>query len=142
MAMAFMRLRVFNGVCLVASTGILVLNLISGKYGVMAWDSAREQTDKVYEATGIIISNAKPASIQKFGQAEFKRAYKLLMTKGADRREIEAHLGIGQQQPESNKVRYRTNTGRSLEANYGEDGGLQQWQWSDEGKPKLPGGSI
>ena len=138
--MALVRVRVFNGVAIVGATGILLLNLRTGQYGRFDWQAAREQADKVYEAAGIVVSTARPANLQKFGEAEFKRAFELLRKRGSDRRDIESIIGKGEQEPNSSRVNYRTTTGRTLKAEYGEDGSLQQWQWQDEGRPKLPKG--
>ncbi|CAD5983726.1 hypothetical protein NO108_04886 [Planktothrix rubescens] len=134
----FIKITWFNGLAIVASTSLLILNLSNGTYGQFDWKTATDTKNKIYESSEIIISNAKPARIKAFTEAEFKAVYSIL-TKGADRRDIESKLGKGKPDKNSNNVKYQSKNGRELKAKYGEDGGLQQWQWTDENKPKLEG---
>lgn len=132
----FIKITWFNGLAIVSSTSLIILNLSNGTYGQFDWKSATDAKQKLYEVSEIIISNAKPAKIMAFGEAEFKAVYSILK-KGADRRDIESKLGKGKPDKSSNKVRYQSKNGRELEAQYGEDGGLQQWQWTDEKEPRI-----
>lgn len=134
--MALIKISCFNGLAIVGSTSLLILNLSNGTYGQFDWKTATDTKNKIYESSEIIISNAQPAKIKTFTETEFKAIYSIL-TKGADRRDIESKLGKGKPDKSSNKVRYRSQNGRELEAQYGEDGGLQQWQWTDEKKPRI-----
>lgn len=134
----FIKITWFNGLAIVTSTSLLILNLSNGTYGQFDWKTATDTKNKLYESSEIIISNAQPARIKAFTEAEFKAVYSIL-TKGADRRDIESKLGQGKPDKNSNNVRYRSQNGRELKAQYGEDGALQQWQWTDENKPKLEG---
>lgn len=134
----FIKITWFNGLAIVTSTSLLILNLSNGTYGQFDWKTATDTKNKIYESSEIIISNAKPARIKAFTEAEFKAVYSIL-TKGADRRDIESKLGKGKPDKNSNNVKYQSKNGRELKAKYGEDGGLQQWQWTDEKKPKLEG---
>lgn len=134
----FIKITWFNGLAIVTSTSLLVLNLSNGTYGQFDWKTATDTKNKIYESSEIIISNAKPARIKAFTEAEFKAVYSIL-TKGADRRDIESKLGKGKPDKNSNNVKYQSKNGRELKAKYGEDGALQQWQWTDENKPKLEG---
>lgn len=134
--MALIKISWFNGLAIVSSTSLLILNLSNGTYGQFNFQSVTDAKNKLYESSEIIISNANPAKIMVFSESEFKAVYSILK-KGADRRDIESKLGKGKPDKSSNKVRYQSQNGRELEAQYGEDGGLQQWQWTDNKKPRI-----
>lgn len=129
--MAFIRLRFSNGIALSLISTLSILNLRTGQYLEFDFPLLSDVKNRGEQATALVTTTQASAQMTRFGWEQYSQV-RAFLTKGSNRRDLEAILGAGVTEANSNRVRWRSENERTLAASFGEDGALLEWHWQDE----------